>query len=143
MDLYSRRIKGWSLQAHMKEELISDCLKKALLGYTPLAGLIHHSDQGVQYTSTAYRKLLQENKAIQSMSRKGNCYDKAFMESCFGTLKAELLEGGGFLNIEDARTEIFDYIQAYYNRKPKHSALGYLSPEQFESQLKHKYCPAK
>lgn len=131
MDLFSRMIVGWRLKEHMKEELVMESFKIAENKRRPPTGLVVHSDRGGQYGGNGFRKLLRD-KYNQSMSRADNPYDNAFMESCFSRLKTELLEGGVFQNIEDARTEIFDYIETYYNRVRLHSSLGYKSPAEFE-----------
>lgn len=137
MDLYSRKIVGWELMDHMQEALVIASMKKALYTRSPRAALIVHSDRGGQYGSKAFRKLLA--KAVeQSMSRADNVYDNAFMESCFSRFKAELLRGGMFEGIEDAHTEIFEYIEMYYNTIRLHSSLGYKSPEQYEEQYQRK-----
>ncbi|MDJ1470237.1 IS3 family transposase [Xanthocytophaga flava] len=132
IDLFSRNIVGWQLQESMEESLVIDSLKKAILNRRPEPGLIVHSDRGSQYASNNFRKLLTKHKCRQSMSRKDNCYDNAIAESLFSRLKTELLEGGVFLSLEDAKTECFEYIEIYYNRNRKHSALNYLSPVEFE-----------
>jgi len=131
LDLFSRRIVSWELADHMREELVINSLKKAIKtrGFHP--GLIVHSDQGSQYISTGYTKAMRGLRP--SMSRKGNCYDNAFMESCFGTLKSEILEEGIFLNLDDARCETFDFIEGYYNNKRMHSSLDYYTPIEFET----------
>lgn len=134
MDLYSRRIVGWELDSHMKEALVIASFKKACASTSVRAGLIVHSDRGGQYAGGDFRKLLEKRKVDQSMSRADNPYDNAFMESCFSRFKAELLEDGIFQNIEDAQTEIFEYIEMYYNSKRKHSSLNYQSPMQYENQ---------
>ena len=132
MDLYSRRIVGWKLDTHMQEELVIEALRKALGTRTVARGLIVHSDRGGQYAGRVFRKLLDKHQICQSMSRADNAYDNAFMESCFIRFKAELLEGGAFENKQDAQTEIFEYIEMYYNTERRHSALGYLSPMNYE-----------
>lgn len=131
MDLFSRMIVGWKIKEHMKEDLIIEAFKMALQARQPEKGLIVHSDRGGQYGGNSFRKLLFD-KYQQSMSRADNPYDNAFMESSFSRFKAELLEGGMFENAEDARTEIFEYIEMYYNRIRLHSSLGYKSPTEFE-----------
>ena len=133
MDLYSRRIVGWRLEEHMQEELVVAALGQALSTRTVAQGMIAHSDRGGQYAGKVFRKLLDKRKIHQSMSRADNAYDNAFMESCFSRFKAELLEGGAFENKQDARTEIFEYIEMYYNTRRRHSALGYLSPMDYEN----------
>lgn len=132
VDLWSRRIVGWSLADHMRDELVITALRRALLGRQPANGLILHSDRGGQYASKEFRKLL-TGKYLQSMSRAGECYDNATADSFWSRLKAEVLESGVFLNLDDARTELGDYIDNYYNAVRKHSSLNYCSPVQFES----------
>lgn len=133
MDLYSRMMVGWQVEAHMEESLIILPLQKALNWRKPAAGLITHSDRGGQYVSDELKKLIANHHARQSMSRVDDPYDNAFAESFFSRFKAELLEGGAFLSVEDARTEVFDFIEMYYNRVRRHSALGYKSPSDFET----------
>lgn len=132
MDLYSRRIIGWHLDDNMKEELIITAFKKALMNRIVTAGLIIHSDRGGQYAGNKFRKLLDARKLQQSMSRADNPYDNAFMESCFSRFKTELLQDGAFENRQDAHTEIFEYIEMYYNTKRRHSSLSYECPDNFE-----------
>lgn len=133
MDLFSRKIVGWELIDHMKEDLVIASMHKALHTRSPPVGLIVHSDRGGQYGGKAFRKLL--GKGIrQSMSRADNVYDNAFMESCFSRFKAELLQGGIFQGIEDGYTEIFEYIEMYYNVERLHSSIGYKSPACFEAE---------
>lgn len=133
MDLCSRRIVGWALDDHMTDELVSDALRKAIADRQPPPGLIHHSDRGGQYASHAYRAILRRAGCQQSMSRAANCYDNAFMESCFGTIKTEL-DFAEYDNCHAARTEIASYL-AYYNTDRRHSALKYHSPAEFEALL--------
>lgn len=132
MDLFSRKIKGWSVADNMSEELIHSALRKAIGSNQLSMGSIIHSDRGGQYIGKAFRKTLFDYRFEQSMSRPDDPYDNAFMESCWSRLKAELLEDGVFRSLEDARIELFDYIESYYNRKRRHSSLGNISPEQFE-----------
>jgi transposase InsO family protein len=132
MDRYSRRIIGWELQGHLQESLVLAALRAALALRQPWPGLIHHSDRGGQYAGHAYRQVLARARALQSMSRAANCYDNAFMESCFGTLKTEL-EMKAYEHERRARKEIPAYLR-YYNTRRRHSALGYLTPEAFEAQ---------
>ena len=136
MDLYSRRIVGWQLEAHMREELVIRALNKALgsRSLNPEAGLIVHSDRGGQYAGKEFRRVLRKRGILQSMSRADDPYDNAFAESYFSRLKAELLQGGAFDSLEDARTEVFEYIEMYYNTQRRHSALNYQSPMQYENQ---------
>ena len=131
MDLYSRRIVGWELDANMKEPLVLSALRFAIAGRQPGAGLIHHTDRGGQYAGNGYRRTLERARMIQSMSRADNCYDNAFIESCFGTIKTEL-EMERYESEAIARKEIFGYIR-YYNTRRLHSSLGYLTPEEFEA----------
>lgn len=131
VDLWSRRVVGWCLADHMRDELVITALRRALLGRQPAHGLILHSDRGGQYASKEFRKLL-AGRYLQSMSRPGECYDNAMAESFWSRLKAEVIESGVFLSLEDARVEIGDYIDNYYNPIRKHSGIGYCSPVQFE-----------
>jgi putative transposase len=131
MDRYSRSIVGWRLEQTMTEELVLPALRMAIQGRQPPARLIHHTDRGGQYAGTRYRAMLQRADFRQSMSRPDNCYDNAFMESCFGTIKTEL-EMTEYENHRSALREIGEYID-YYQTERKHSALGYLTPSQFES----------
>jgi putative transposase len=137
-DKVTRRIIGWSLNNSMTAELVISALEKAILKGKVKAGAIIHSDRGSQYASKSFRQLLKINCFRQSMSGKGNCYDNAQAESFFSRFKAELLENGAFEDIEQARSEIFSYIEGYYNRIRLHSSLGYKSPVEFEQELKIK-----
>lgn len=132
MDLFSRKIKGWSVADNMSEELVHSALRKAIGSNQLSVGSVIHSDRGGQYIGKAFGQTLCDHQFEQSMSRPDDPYDNAFMESCWSRLKAELLEGGVFRSLEDARIELFDYIESYYNRKRRHSSLGNISPEQFE-----------
>jgi transposase InsO family protein len=132
LDLYSRRIVGWSMSHRITEQLTLDALNQALLHRQPPSGLLHHSDRGRQYASDNYQKLLKTNRIVCSMSRKGDCWDNAVMESFFATLKTELIYRERFIKREDAKSKIFDYIEMFYNRKRRHSSLGYKSPVEFE-----------
>lgn len=137
IDLCTRRIVGWALADHLKAGLVCDALQQAL-GSRPIVkanALIFHSDRGSQYGSSAYRQLLQSHRLRQSMSARANPYHNAWTESFMGTLKAEMLQGGTFIDAHDARMEIFAYINAYYNTRRKHSSLAYQTPVQFESNL--------
>lgn len=131
LDTHSRKIVGWSMSTRLHKQLVEDALKMGLGRRTITGQLIHHSHQGSQYTSDDYQTLLTENKILVSMSSTGNCYDNAMMESFFGTLKAECVVER-YATRQQARQEIFEYIEVWYNRQRRHSALGYLSPEQFE-----------
>ena len=132
MDLYSRMIVGWKVDDNMEDTLIINALKQGLNSRQPAPGLIAHSDRGGQYVSDELRKVINAYQLRQSMSRADDPYDNAFAESFWSRFKAEVLEGGVFLDVEDARTEIFDYIEIYYNRVRRHSALAYKSPLNFE-----------
>jgi putative transposase len=137
-DQVTRRIIGWSVAATMTAELVTTALEKAIEKGLVRAGAIIHSDRGSQYAATSFRQLLQRNHFRQSMSGKGNCYDNAQAESFFSRFKTELLEDGAFEDLEQARSEIFGYIEGYYNRVRLHSSLGYKSPMEFEKELKMK-----
>ena len=134
LDLFTRKIVGWAMRGHMRAELTIAALTMAIQRQKPLPGLIHHSDRGSQYAAADYRKVLGAAGMIQSMSRKGNCWDNAPMESCFGTLKTELVHLACYPTRDAARHDLFAYIEGYYNRQRLHSALGYITPEQAERQ---------
>ena len=137
IDLCSRRVVGWALADHMRAELVVDALEQAL-GSTPkVAGRIFHSDRGSQYGSKLFREQLKNAGMLQSMSGRANPYDNAWTESMIGTLKAEMVREGVFENEEEARTELFAYLDSYYNTKRKHSSLGYQTPSEFEETLTH------
>jgi len=131
MDLYSRRIVAWELRDHMRECLVLAALREAIALRDPRAGLIHHSDRGGQYAGKKYRGVLERAEICQSMSRADSCYDNAFMESCFGTIKREL-QMECYESERVARTEIRKYIR-YYNTRRLHSSLDYLTPAEFET----------
>ena len=139
MDVCSRRIVGWRMADHLRTELCADALAMALRSRRPggggAGGLIHHSDRGVQYASVDYQRLLQSHNMVVSMSRVGDCYDNAMMESFWGTLKTELVHQRDYRTREEASGSIFRYIECWYNRRRRHSAIGYKSPEQFEASL--------
>jgi len=130
LDLYSRYVVGWAVSASNDRHLVMRALDMALKRRCPVAGLLHHSDQGCTYASEDHRKMLDTNKITCSMSRRGNCYDNAVAESFFSTLKSEL--GERFENHADAKHELFDYIEVFYNQQRRHSAIGYLSPAEYE-----------
>jgi putative transposase len=132
MDLHSRYIVGWSVDRGMTEQLITDALRMAYGRREVAPGLIVHSDRGVQYRSTRYQDYLRSKQCLPSMSRKGNCWDNAPMESFFSRLKVELIYAECFESIAADRSAIFEYIEVFYNRKRRHSALGYLSPADYE-----------
>lgn len=135
MDLCSRRIIGWAMADHLRAELCTQAMEMALPQRRPRAGLIHHSDRGVQYACGEYRKMLEEHGTVCSMSRKGDCYDNAVMESFFKTLKSELVYHQEYQTRQEAMRSIFQYIEVFYNRKRSHSSLGYQSPVEFEATL--------
>jgi transposase InsO family protein len=132
LDLYSRKIVGWAMSERIDTLLVLQALAMALLHRRPPAKLLLHTDRGVQYASGDYRQALGQAGLIASMSRKGNCYDNASMESFWSTLKLEMVYRCSFDTRAQARTQIFDYIEAFYNRQRAHSALNYLSPADFE-----------
>jgi transposase InsO family protein len=132
LDLFSRRVVGWSMKPTLASELTLDALHMALQTRTPTSGLMHHSDRGVQYACEQYQHSLRDHRMIGSMSRKGNCWDNAVMESFFGSLKTELIHQNRFRTRREAKTAIFDYLEAFYNRKRLHSTLGYRSPADYE-----------
>jgi putative transposase len=135
MDLYSRRVVGWSIADHLRSSLVEEALRKAIKTRQCPRGLIFHSDRGSQYGSKSFRAILKQASISQSMSGRANPYDNATMESFMGTLKTELIQDGSFINEEDARIEIFDYIESYYNTKRRHSSISYQTPTQFEANL--------
>jgi transposase InsO family protein len=135
MDLHSRRIIGWALDDHMEERLVSRALEMALQYRKPEEGLIHHSDRGSQYASNGYQSAIDEAGLLPSMSRKGNCWDNAVLESFFATLKKELIYREDYNSREEAQREVFEYIEVYYNRQRRHSALGYLAPVEYEQRI--------
>jgi putative transposase len=134
LDLYSRRIVGWAMSPRIDTTLVLKALAMALLHRSPPRDLLFHSDRGVQYASADYRRALRQAGLVASMSRKGNCYDNASIESFWSTLKLELVYRRSFNTRAQAQSEIFDYIEAFYNRQRSHSALNYHSPVDFELQ---------
>lgn len=132
MDLYSRRIVGWSMSDAMTTDLVENAFTAAVLSRKDVFGLLHHSDRGVQYASGRYRALLERHGMEASMSRTGNCYDNAVVESFWGKLKTEMVNHERFATKARARAAVFEYIEMFYNRTRLHAALDYLSPEQFE-----------
>ena len=133
IDLASRRVVGFAVRDHMRTELVSAAMEMALHGRRPASGLIFHSDRGSQYTSTAFRELLAKHQVRQSLSRPRQCWDNAVAESFFATIKTELIYRVPLPSVAAARTAVFEYIEAFYNRRRLHSALGYQSPSAFES----------
>lgn len=133
IDLFSRRVVGWSFDSHMKSDLVCEALERALENRKiDKWELIFHSDRGSQYASHKFRYLLWEHNIRSSMSRKGDCWDNAVAESFFGTIKSELIQVSNYENLQEARSDIFRYIEGFYNRKRLHSYLDYVSPVEFE-----------
>ncbi len=132
LDVFSRRIVGWSMNERMKDDLVIEALKNALYRRKPAPGFIFHSDRGSQYCSRRYRALLDKAGGVQSMSSTGSCYDNAITESFFGTLKRECVHHCHYQSRSAARSSLFSYIEGFYNRQRIHSAIGYMSPLQFE-----------
>ncbi len=133
LDLYSRRIVGWAMSDSLQRQLVIDALQMAITARRPAPGVLHHSDRGSQYASRDYQALLTRTQMVSSMSRKGNCYDNAMVESFFGTFKTELVYQRHYATRAEARADIFEYIEVFYNRIRCHSALGYKSPVRFEA----------
>ena len=133
LDLYSRRVIGWAMGHRLTVELAEQALTMALANRSPKAGLLHHSDRGSQYAATRYQRLLGEHGITPSMSRTGNCWDNACVESFFGTLKRELVHHRHYATRDDATRDIFEYIEVFYNRQRRHSTLGYHSPAEYEA----------
>ena len=132
LDVYSRKVVGWSMANHLRTELVVDALEMALWRRRPGAGLIHHTDRGAQYTALSFGKRLEEVGIVPSMGRAGSALDNAISESFVASLKTELLQRHRFLTREVARTAIFDYIEGFYNRVRRHSSLDYSSPADYE-----------
>lgn len=138
LDLYSRRVVGWSMSATMTAQLVIDALLMALWRRGKPRELLHHSDQGSQYTSEDFQRLLTESGIVCSMSRRGDCWDNAAMESFFSTMKIERTNRTPYRTRDQARADVFDYIERFYNPRRRHSSLGYLSPITFEERLSAK-----
>ena len=132
LDVASRRVVGWAMAEHMRSELVCDALSMAIDQRRPPPGLIFHSDRGSQYTSVEFTTLLERNDIRQSLSRPGQCWDNAVAESFFATLKCELINRHAWPTRLRARRAIFEYIEAWYNRRRLHSSLGYVSPVDYE-----------
>ena len=135
LDVFTRRVIGWAMHQILDAQLVIAALQMALTQRRPGQSLIIHSDRGAQFASAAYRQVLNQHRLLPSMSRKGNCYDNAFIESFWSTLKYELVYHHRFATLAAARTAIFDYIETFYNRTRLHSSLAYQSPINFESKL--------
>lgn len=135
IDCFSRKLVGWSMADHLRARLCVDALEMAIARRRPAAGLVHHSDRGIQYACEEYRQVLEAHGMIASMSRRGDCYDNALMESCWGSMKTEWTHHELYPTREAARRSVFEYMEVFYNRQRRHSAIGYMSPEQFEASL--------
>ena len=135
IDLYSRKVVGWAIDDNMRADLVIKAFEMAYRCRKPTHGLVVHSDCGGQYKSTRFRRLLWKRKVKQSMTHAGNCYDNAYAESFFSTLKKDLIRGVKFEARESAKSAMFEYIEAFYNRRRLHSGLDYKSPEQFENEI--------
>jgi transposase InsO family protein len=135
LDLKSRKVIGWGMEASLAQTLVTGALEMALGQRTVQAGLLHHSDRGSQYASHSYQELLQQQGITCSMSRRGNCWDNAPVESFFATLKKELVHRENYCTREEAKASLFHYIEVFYNRQRRHSALGYLCPDEYERRL--------
>ena len=135
LDLFSRKIVGWAMDDNMESHLVEQAFIMAIQNRKPPQGFLHHSDRGSQYASDLYRACLADYNIQVSMSRTGNCYDNAPMESCFSTLKCDRVHRQNYQTRQQAKTDIFRYIEGFYNRSRLHSSLGYLSPENFERQF--------
>ncbi len=142
VDVYSRRVVGWAMAEHLRAELALDALAMALQARRPGAGLVHHTDRGCQYTAAAYQHVLVAHGCVASMSRTGDCFDNAMAESFFSTLKAEIADAQAWPSRTAARTAIFEWIEVWYNRRRRHSALDYLPPVTFEENVLLLSCPA-
>ena len=132
LDLFSRRIVGWSMADNMRTDLVENAFTMAKLRRCPLSGFLHHSDRGIQYASQQYQRILQKSGAIVSMSRKGNCWDNAVMERFFGTLKSECTDSKNYITRAEAKMDVINFIEMFYNNQRLHSTLNYMSPAQYE-----------
>lgn len=143
IDIFSRAVIGWSMDSRMKADLVCSALNMALFRRDFPSGVIVHSDKGSQYCSEMFQKVIKDNWLLSSMSSKGCCYDNAACESFFGTLKVELVHDENYKTREEAKSSIFEYIEAYYNTKRKHSTINYMTPNQFEGIMKNEVqkCP--
>jgi len=137
LDLYSRKVIGWGMSDKIDRRLVLSALNMALVNRKPSAGLVHHTDRGSQYASNDYREALRRHGLIASMSRKGNCWDNAVAESFFSSLKAELK--GSYATHDEATRAIFEYIEVFYNRKRRHSSIGYLTPVEHEARYEREF----
>jgi transposase InsO family protein len=135
LDLFSRRVVGWGMGNRLNRRFAIDALQMALWRRRPVPGLLHHSDRGCQYASSEYRQLLAQYGMQSSMSRRGDCWDNAVVESFFHTLKTELVHHRRYTTRQQARVDLFDYIELFYNRRRRHSHLDYLSPVEYETKF--------
>ena len=135
IEMYSRRVVGWAMSERIDQQLVLDALNMALLQRRVKPGLIHHTDQGRQYSSAAYQAVLEHHGMKASMSRRGNCYDNAVAESFFSSLKNELIHHSSFRTRDEARTAIFEYIEVFYNRQRRHQSLDFMSPVDYERKV--------
>ncbi len=142
LDACSRKVVGWSMATHLRSELVIDALQMAIARRKPAPGLVHHSDRGVQYTSLSFGKSLEDEGLVPSMGRVGSAYDNALAESFVATLKTELIYRASWPTRQTARTAIFEYIEGFYNTRRRHSALGHLSPAEFEEDRLEEECAA-
>ena len=142
LDVFSRRVVGWAMADHLRTELVVDALDMAIWNRRPQPGLVHHSDQGCQYTSLAFGRRLRESEIVASMGSVGDCFDNAVTESFFATLECELLDRHRFRTHAEARMAVFDYLEGFYNPRRRHSALGYLSPADYERSHQAGYAAA-
>lgn len=140
LDLFSRMVVGWALSSSLGGQMVRAALHRAIQRRQPEAGLIIHSDRGVQYACNDFRKMLDKHSFIQSMSRKGNCWDNAVAESFFSIIKSEMIHHEHFKGRNDTLPAVFEYIEVYYNRKRKHSTLGYRTPAQVDQTIKSAIC---
>jgi transposase InsO family protein len=140
LDLFSRMVVGWALSSSLRAQMVLTALHRAIRNRRPGPGLIIHSDRGVQYACTDFRAVLEKHHFTQSMSRKGDCWDNAVAESFLGILKSELIHWERFQGPQDTLTALFEYIEIFYNRKRKHSTLGYQTPAQYEQAIKSAVC---
>jgi len=132
LDLYSRKVIGWSMSQRNDQQLVLHALQMALRHRQPKMEVVHHTDRGASYAAEAYRKCLSENRLLSSMSRRGDCYDNAVAESFFSTLKNELIYGKRYVSRDAARCDVFEYIEVFYNRQRSHQSLNYRTPDEFE-----------
>jgi putative transposase len=142
VDAWSRRVVGWSMAGHLRTELVTAALDMALVARRPGAGLVHHSDHGCQYTSVAFGRRLAEAGVAPSMGSVGDAYDNALAESFFASLESELIDRTSWATPTEARAAVFEYIEVFYNRQRRHSAIGYLSPDEFERRYRPAATPA-